>query len=112
MEQQGLELSEQKPIVVTIEDRTRSELITLKHTFRPKDQDYLEYIRSSSPVEAELKLWAACIENVDDLYLWQGEPVTKRPDWKEKIPAQHKYIAARALVAVRSYTVPPEPAGV
>ena len=70
----------------------------------------MEYIRSSSPVEAELRLWEACIERVDDEYLWQGEPVMERPDWKEKIPAQHKYVAARALVAVRAYTVPPKPA--
>ena len=111
------DLSEQT-LEVIVEDGTTGQRFELVHVFRqPTDGEWLEYIRASAPVRVvdgkvrendavpELALWDACIDRVDDRYLWQGQPLMAQPDWKAKMRASHKYVAARALLAVRHRVV-------
>jgi hypothetical protein len=97
---------------VVIEDDSRGTRYELRHTFRPPtDAEWQDYKRAelltfrTAPMQAEIQLWEAAIEAVDDRYLWQGEPVTRQADWKRKIPTHHKYMAARALLSVRQKLV-------
>ncbi|HLC42787.1 MAG TPA: hypothetical protein VJO34_14340 [Methylomirabilota bacterium] len=113
-EGKGFELA-LETIDVIIEDESRGKRYELRHTFRqPSDADWIEYRRIESayllrnsqampadPMAAELRLWETCIQRVDDQHLWEGEPVMKREDWKQKIPRHYKYLAVRALLAVR-----------
>ena len=113
-EDKGFELA-LETIEVVIEDEPRGKRYELRHTFRqPPDADWIEYRRMhsaylllngqaipSDPMAAEVRLWDTCIQRVDDQYLWQGQPVMQRPNWKQKIPRHHKYLAVRSLLAVR-----------
>ncbi len=117
-EVKGFELGRER-IDVVIEDETTGRRWELRHSFRPPaDAEWLEYFRKSSavtvrdgaveaadPMHAELALWDLCIERVDDKYLLHGEPVMTLAEWKTKIPAHHKYLAARALLSVRHKVV-------
>lgn len=108
-------------IEITIEDLTTGRPIPLRHVFRPPtDAEWIAYMQEAAGVRvtngtvepaaamrAELDLWTRLILSVDDRYTWEGEPIMqKRPeDWKDKLPASHKYLAVRGILAVRQRVV-------
>jgi hypothetical protein len=116
---QGLDLS-QNFIDVVVEDETTGRPWKLAHHLRvPTDAEWIHYQRQATAVrfidnktvetgdavEAQVALWDACIERVDDKYLWEQQRVMAQEDWKKKIPARHKVMAIRQIIGVRAQVV-------